>query len=128
MIKKILKGFSSREKGIYGETLVEEYLTSKGFEIIERNYKTKIGEIDLIVRKGDLLIFVEVKSDFKEYELICEEKINLKKKRKILSVAEQFLIKNSQFLSKIKEIRFDVVVVKNGRIVHYENAFTQDGG
>lgn len=127
MIKKILKRLSSREKGNFGEILVEEYLVSNGFEILSKNYKTKIGEIDLIAKKGDLLIFVEVKSDFKEHELICEEKVNLKKKRKILTVAEQFLIKNSQFLSKIKEIRFDVVVVKKGRIVHYENAFTQDG-
>lgn len=126
MIKKIFQKFSSKEKGSYGEAIAEKYFASKGFEIVYKNYKTRLGEIDLIARKKDLLVFVEIKSDFKGYDFICEEKIDLKKREKIFKVAEEFLVKNSKLLSKIKEIRFDVVVVKEGRIFHYENAFTKD--
>ncbi|AIH03596.1 MULTISPECIES: YraN family protein [Thermodesulfobacterium] len=126
MIKKLIGLFSSKEKGNLAESLAEKYLRSKGFKIIGKNFRTKQGEIDLIAVKKDLLVFVEVKADFQNLGLIAEDKVDLRKKKKILAVAEEFWFKNSQSLSKIKNIRFDVVVVKEKEVFHYEDAFQQD--
>ncbi|WP_051132392.1 YraN family protein [Thermodesulfobacterium thermophilum] len=126
MIKKLIGLFSSKEKGNLAESLAEKYLRSKGFKIIGKNFRTKQGEIDLIAVKKDLLVFVEVKADFQNLGLIAEDKVDLRKKKKILTVAEEFWVKNSQSLSKIKNIRFDVVVIKGSEVFHYEDAFQQD--
>ena len=48
-------------KGKYGEQLAAEFLSENGYEIIERNYRYKHAEIDIIARQGEALIFVEVK-------------------------------------------------------------------
>ena len=52
----------NREVGRIGETVAAEYLIQKSYEIIECNYSTRFGEIDLVVRDKDILIFVEVKT------------------------------------------------------------------
>ena len=126
MIKKLIGLFSSKEQGNLAESLAEKYLRSKGCKIIGKNFRTKQGEIDLIAVIKDLLVFVEVKADFQNLGLIAEDKVDLRKKKKILAVAEEFWFKNSQSLSKIKNIRFDVVVVKEKEVFHYEDAFQQD--
>ena len=128
-IKNFLQRPTTKEKGAKAEDLVVEYLISKGFEILERNFRTSFGEIDIIARKKSTLVFVEVKSEFSEAEFLAEEKINQQKKKKISQVAEYFLLKNLQKLSKIEEIRFDVIVVKGvkGGIIHYESAFYKEG-
>ncbi|WP_038041149.1 YraN family protein [Thermodesulfobacterium hveragerdense] len=126
MIKKLIGLFSSKEKGNLAESLAEKYLKSKGFKIIGKNFRTKQGEIDLIAVKKDLLVFVEVKTDFQDLGLIAEDKVDLRKRKKILAVAEEFWVKNSQSLSKIKNIRFDVLVIKGSEVLHYEDAFQQD--
>lgn len=123
------KNFTSKEKGAKAEDLAVEYLVSKGFKILERNFRTTFGEIDIIAKKKSTLIFVEVKSEFSGDGFLAEEKIDKRKKEKILKVAEFFLVKNFQKLSKIKEIRFDVIVVRGIKeeIVHYESVFYKEG-
>jgi putative endonuclease len=127
-IKELFQRVTSKEKGEKAEELAVEYLISKGFEILEKNYRTSFGEIDIIAKKKTTLIFVEVKSEFGEDEFLAEEKVDFRKREKILKVAEYFLLKNFQKLSKIKEIRFDVIVVRirKGEIVHYESAFYKE--
>lgn len=119
---------SKREKGKKAEALAEKYFVSKGFEVVERNFKTKTGEIDLILKKENLLVFVEVKSTFGTQNFICEEKIDQLKQKKILTSAKFFWLKNCQKFSKIREIRFDVVVInlKNEELKHYESAFSEE--
>ena len=48
--------------GIQGETLAEQFLRDKKYSILEKNYTTKIGEIDIIAKKDDIIVFVEVKA------------------------------------------------------------------
>lgn len=119
---------STRKKGKKAEEIAEKYFLSQGFEIVEKNFKTKVGEIDLIVKKKELLVFVEVKSTSLPQEFIPEEKIDLAKQKKILNSAKIFWVKNYKKFSKIKEIRFDVVVVnlKNEELKHYESAFFEE--
>ncbi|QER42313.1 YraN family protein [Thermodesulfobacterium sp. TA1] len=126
MIKKLFEVLSSKQKGGLAESLAEKYLKAQGFKIIAKNFRTKQGEIDLIAMKKDLLVFVEVKADFQGLDFIAEEKIDQRKIRKIFGVAEEFLFKNSKNLSKIKNIRFDVVVIRGEEVFHYEDAFQKD--
>lgn len=127
-IKKFFQELTSKEKGAKAEDFAANYLCSKGYKILERNFKAPFGEIDIIAQKKETLIFVEVKSEFSNEELLAEEKVNLRKREKIFKVAEYFLLKNSEKLSKIKEIRFDVMVVKgkSGEVIHYESAFFKE--
>ncbi|MCS7278738.1 MAG: YraN family protein [Thermodesulfobacteriaceae bacterium] len=119
---------SKKEKGKRAEALAEKYFISKGFEIVERNFRTKTGEIDLILKRESLLVFVEVKSTFGSQNFISEEKVDRIKQKKILTSAKFFWLKNYQKFSKIREIRFDVVVInlKNGELKHYESAFSEE--
>lgn len=113
-------------RGRLGEDFALEYFKKRGFEIWERNYKTNFGEIDLIVKKGNLLIFVEVKTR-KSLEFGSPiEAINKKKQEKIRFIADYYLSKR-----KIKDyqIRFDVFSIlldKDNKIKSFEhisNAF-----
>ena len=52
----------NRNVGRLGEQLAHQLLSDKGYQVIERNFGTKFGEIDLIVKDGDILVFVEVKT------------------------------------------------------------------
>jgi putative endonuclease len=107
--------------GNKGETLAAEFLKEKGFEIVERNYRYKHAEIDLIVQRKDWVLFVEVKTrstfDFGEPEEFVDER----KIRKIFEAAEEWI-----FSSDWKgHIRFDIVSVKLGSvpvIEHFQDA------
>jgi len=122
------KRISSIEKGRTSEEIITNYLVSKKYKILERNFRTNFGEIDIIAEKNDYLIFIEVKSQFKRGGFLAEERINREKREKIFKVAKYFLIKNFGKLSKIKGIRFDVIVFEfpKGEIRHYESAFYQE--
>ncbi len=128
MFKKLLQKISTREKGKQAEDIAESFLLSKGYSILCRNFRCKLGEIDIIARKGKTLIFVEVKSNFSREDFVPEEKVDKKKKEKIFKTAEVYLLKNSKILSKIKEIRMDVIVVKvpEVEVKHYEGAFFRE--
>ncbi len=109
---------------------MEDYFRKRGYEILARNFRANTGEIDLIVKKGETLVFVEIKSEYSSRGFFPEEKVDFRKQAKIERTAQIFLLKNFQKLSKIKEIRFDVVAVslEKGEIRHYEGAFFAEGG
>ncbi|MDP2741753.1 MAG: YraN family protein [bacterium] len=71
------------EVGKIGEGLAKEFLEKQGYEIIEQNYRTKYAEIDLIVKKGKDLVFVEVRTKIGENFGTPEETINKKKMKKL---------------------------------------------
>ncbi len=108
--------------GNKGEELAADFLVVRGYEIVARNYRYKHAEIDLIVKKDNCLIFVEVKtrssSSFGEPETFVTDK----KAAKVMEGAEQYMIEINWHGS----IRFDIVSVKTGRppvVVHFEDAF-----
>ncbi len=116
-----------KQKGKAGEELALEFLKNKGYRLLEKNFSTRLGEIDLVVQKGDALVFVEVKA-FTTNEASAVEKVDYRKREKITKVAEIFMLKNSKLLSKIREIRFDVLTVNlsTGEVRHYEGAFFKE--
>ena len=93
--------------GQRGEDLAASYLQKQGYKIIQRNYKTMIGEIDIIARDRDDLVFIEVKTrESLEYGHPFES-VNKNKRRKIANVAMLYLKR----LKDIPPCRFDVVSV-----------------
>ncbi len=117
---------STHEKGVFGEDKACSFLLSKGYEIIERNFRVRNGEIDIIALKGEYLVFVEVKSFLDgDIDTLAQE-LNEKKQKKIIKTSKIFLEKHRQYNSKY--IRYDVIAlnVKQMEAVHHiENAFTE---
>ena len=109
--------------GKIGENLARQYLEKNGYEIIEQNYKTKYGEIDLVCQKGRELIVTEVRTKIGENFGTPEESLTKKKVRKVWLNALAYVSKNSWK----GNYRVDAVciVLKFGggveRIEHYEN-------
>jgi putative endonuclease len=121
-----------RKTGILGEDLAEKYLQEKGYVIVQKNFRTRLGEIDIIAISPDkkFLCFVEVKT--RKQILFGEpiEAVDEKKARKIFSVAEEFLSSHHRIQDlevKNLDVRFDVISVEithdDIKIEHIENAF-----
>lgn len=107
--------------GIQGETAAKEYLQSLKYKIIELNYKNKIGEIDIIAKDGDVLVFVEVKTRQSLKFGHPREAVNYYKQQKIRNVATGYL-KFKGLYEKVP-VRFDVVDIVGDNITHIKNAF-----
>jgi putative endonuclease len=105
------------------------YLERSGFTIAERNYRTKSGEIDIVAREGDVLVFVEVRSlevpDFGT----PEDSVTPAKRRRIVGAARQYLSKVPP--SSWREARFDVVAIEGSGeaavLRHFPAAFDAKG-
>jgi putative endonuclease len=118
---------ATKKVGDEGEETAVEYLSSKGYEIIERNYRYGKGEIDIIAKdpEKNFLVFVEVKSRKNLEYGEPEYAITKNKIRQVKKMAEAYLYENE--ISEI-DCRFDVVAVLfrskiKPLINHYENAF-----
>lgn len=107
-------------KGRKGEDLALEYLEKNGFVIIEKNFRSRFGEIDLIVKDGQTIVFVEVKYRLSENYGSPKEAVTNEKIKKIIMTAQYFITKNN-FNSLY---RFDVVSIYKDKIEHIKNAFT----
>ena len=112
----------NRERGERGEDLACECLGAKGFDVIERNYRVRGGEIDVIARRGELLVFVEVKARENDAYGAGREAVTERKREKIINAARQYAARKGVFE---KRMRFDVIEVDLAyeSVVHFENAF-----
>ena len=109
--------------GQKGEDIAADYLKEKGYKILHRNFKTPVGEADMIIADDDILVFVEVKTRSGNTFGEPFEAVNSRKQGKIRKIALYYLK-----LHKLqKQVRFDVVsiVSRNGRadIRHMIEAF-----
>lgn len=111
------------ETGRIGENLAAEFLVSKGFKVVARNYRWQHREIDLIAQRKNWLIFVEVKTRGSNAFGEPESFVSNDQRNAIYQAAEQYIFANNWQ----GNIRFDIVSVKNGdrpEIVHFEDAIT----
>lgn len=106
---------SSYLKGVKSEDLVAQHFESVGFSLIKKRYKTKYGEIDLILRKNQSILFVEVKSRNKNVSL--DNVITQKQLMRNYSAAEFFLSENYQYQDY--ECQFDLVIVMRNKIFQH---------
>ncbi len=108
-------------RGKFGEILAKNFLKQKGYSIICENYKTRVGEIDLIAEKGNTVIFIEVKYRTNKNFGTAEESINYFKLERIKKAAMNFL---QTYKKNYKNFRIDIVAINNFetlKINHYKN-------
>ncbi len=105
----VMKGDGRIRTGKRGEELAVAYLKSKGYSIIERNYKCLFGEIDIVAKEGNTVVFVEVKSRKSEDFGDPQAAVGWEKKRKISRIALKYLEEKHLYPC---DARFDVVAVK----------------
>lgn len=103
---------SNQAQGHKGEEAAVRLLEQSGYRIIARNYRTRLGEIDIIAKDGGTVCFIEVKSRSSDRFGTPQEALSAAKQRKIAQVALLFLKKNGLLESAA---RFDVVSVLFGQ-------------
>ncbi len=110
--------------GSEGEDLAVRFLQKKGYRIVARNYKTPVGEIDIIARDGDTIVFIEVKTRTDISFGYPFEAVNKRKRQKLKNLALLYLKRQG----KESPVRFDVLSIfymDNGKkdIEHIKDAF-----
>lgn len=112
---------NKRSLGAKYEALAADYLIGQGYRIIEKNYRCRSGEIDLVARDKDYLVFVEVKY---RADAACGsplEAVDYRKQQKILRVAKFYLIAHG--CGTEVNCRFDVVAIQGDEVTLVQNAF-----
>lgn len=122
--KKLFGNDGAGALGERGENIAARYLRDKGYKIIVRNYRTAVGEIDIVARDGDTIVFVEVKTRAED-EPRPEEQVNQQKQHQITKAGKLYM---SRYGQPQPPARFDVVAVvwPNNRepvIRHIQSAF-----
>lgn len=111
------------ELGKIGEELAIDYLLNNGYSIVEKNYRFQKAEVDIIAKKGDVLIAVEVKTRSSIYYGNPQEFVNSKKIQLLVLAIDNYVNENDLDV----EIRFDIIAVIKGqnsfKIEHIEDAF-----
>jgi len=113
------KGYIS---GKDGEEIACQFLRSHGYEIVERNWRTRFAEIDIIARDGDAIVFVEVKSRASREYGGPEAALSAAKRSRLVAAAAAYLSAVGSDLSP----RFDFVALTAGQVKLYRNAFQED--
>lgn len=127
-LEGVIKGVTAltrTEVGATGETLAVDYLKGLGYQILHRNFRCRQGEIDIIARRDDCLVFVEVRTKRGSEFGTPEESITSSKKEKLIALAEAYL---QTLAGPPLSWRIDVVAVELApdgglsRLDHIENA------
>ncbi|MDR0904284.1 MAG: YraN family protein [Ruminococcus sp.] len=122
----------NHELGRYGEELTARFLTKYGFEILDRNYRIRGGEIDIIARRYDVIVFTEVKTRHFSHEYqygTALESIDKWKRRHIIKTAERWIYTHSRYSNDFT-YRFDVSVITvypdgKCKLSYLKSAFTK---
>lgn len=105
--------------GTEAESKAADYLTALGYELLERNYRRKFGEIDIIARNGDTVVFVEVRLRRNESYGGAAETVGRLKQRRIAKAAAAY----AQARDYDGPMRFDVIALNSERLEHIPAAF-----
>jgi len=119
---------ASNSLGRQGEILARDYLARAGYTILEHNYRSRGGELDIIAEEGETLVFVEVKTRKDTAFGSPFEAVTTKKQRQMARVALEYLVRQG---GQERPARFDVVAVTfagtTPRIELMRNAFGLEG-
>ncbi len=110
-----------REIGTQQELLAADYLKKKGYDIYCMNFRCKTGEIDIIAKDGDYLVFCEVKYRATATYGYPEEAVDYYKQNTIRRVSQFYMLKNN--IDMNTPVRFDVIAILGGKLKHIRNAF-----
>jgi len=115
----------ARQRGIWGEDLALQYLNRNNYRTVAKGYRSRFGEIDLIVKDDQFIVFVEVKLRKNANFAYAREFVGKSKQRKITTTAKLWLASHETSLQP----RFDVIEIYadessvNPEIIHTTNAF-----
>jgi len=118
---------SAQRLGRWGESLAATYLVEHGYTILERNMRTSYGEIDLIARDGETIVFIEVKTGKTPTFGMPEISVNSRKQAHLLAAAQTYMQAHPDHQG---EWRIDVIAIqgspteKQPIITHFENALS----
>lgn len=116
----------NKDIGNYGEKIAQYFLRKNGYRIIDCNFRNHLGELDIICRKSNLLVIVEVKSRYNTNYGFPRESVNFQKQKSIIRVTYSYIsLKKLYNLN----IRFDIIEIlfnnnnSNYEITHIQDAF-----
>lgn len=112
---------NNRQTGTIGEDMAIQFLENNDYAIIERNYRCRIGEIDIIAENEGYLVFIEVKYRHSANKGNPFDSITLKKQSTIRKVAQYFMLCHNY--DENMKCRFDAVGILNNEITLIKNAF-----
>lgn len=124
-MRKIARSESKRRKqaerrGRFAEYFAALYLRAKGYRILATRHRTPLGEIDLIVRKGDVVAFVEVKA--RRLEMAAVEAVGFHSQTRIRAASDLWLARQKD--AAVMSQRYDIVAVRPWRLPkHFKDAF-----
>lgn len=111
----------AQAKGAAAEDQAARYLSERGLSLVERNFRVRGGEIDLICRDGDTTVFVEVRLRGNPNYGGAGASITATKQRRLILAARHWLARHGE-----RPCRFDCVLFDGGRIEWLKNAFAAD--
>lgn len=115
-----LKRRKAERRGHLSEYLAALFLLAKGYRILAIRYRTRLGEIDIVARKGDLAVFVEVKARREEQGAI--DAVGFAAQTRIRAASDLWLAKRTD-AARLSQ-RYDIVAVLPGRLPrHFPDAF-----
>jgi putative endonuclease len=112
----------NQKVGAWGEETAAAWLAARGYQVIARNVRTSYGEIDIIAQRGDITIFIEVKTLTSSQNFYPEHQITSRKREHMLNAAQQYAAEH-----EIDYWQIDVISVEGKpggepTITHFENA------
>ena len=106
--------------GVSAEGRAADYLAGRGYAIAARRFKSRVGEVDIVARRGAELVFVEVKTRYRLDDAAWS--VTPRQQKRIVAAAEAWLADHPD--DGMRDIRFDVILVaRNGRTQHITAAF-----
>ncbi|MDE6441196.1 MAG: YraN family protein [Clostridia bacterium] len=105
--------------GNRGENKACSYLKKQGYKILERNYRTPFGEVDIIAEREDVVAFIEVKTRSTDKFGQPNEAVNKDKQRRYVQSANYYFASGDPDVT----VRFDIIEIYKGEINHIINAF-----
>lgn len=112
---------NKRRTGTKYEDIACDFLKEQGIEILERNFRSRFGEIDIVAKEGETLLFIEVKYRSGRGSGAPEEAVTPRKMKTIRFVSLHYLMKHE--CSEDVPVRYDVVAIEGSEIRYIKNAF-----
>ena len=118
--------YSNKKTGDEGEGRAAAYLAESGFTVVDRNYRIRGGEIDIVATKGEVLVFVEVKTLPNGSPEMLSDELGKRKISKVIRAAKFYLMAHPEYGGKL--VRFDIVALDVPGLPpvhHIEDAFCE---
>jgi len=116
---------NNRTCGTFYEEKAAAYLQENGLQILEKNFRTRFGEIDLVAKEGSTIVFIEIKYRRDNSKGYPEEAVGYRKQQKISKVSDYYRMKHQ--ISEFQAVRFDVIGICGEEMAWTKNAFTYMG-